>query len=392
MYAPAMTTPSAAPEPSADRAPPTPPDAKELRRQQAQRMAEFLRQLMPYTPRVYMTWALIAINVAVWIAMVAMGIKPLSPATVDLLRWGADYAPRTTNGQWWRVLSSTFLHAGVIHLAMNMAVLASIGPFMERLLGNFGFIVLYVFAGLTGSLLSLAHAPTIVSVGASGAIFGLYGALLGFLLRSRGTLPKDILQQLLRMAGAFVVYNLLFGMGVAGIDQAAHIGGLVGGFVGGLVLGHPLEPAAFAQRSLRSASLGVLTAAVFALAVVALPKHVDFQAEVHAFGTVEDRLIKQVVDLAKRNEAGKVTNAEFASTLEKDVLPAWNSQLTHLRGLTGLDARESRIRGRLLDYMQARADGWQLIVDGVKNHDNALIEKARDKQREADELAKKVGE
>jgi rhomboid protease GluP len=370
--------------------PPTTKPAQTLRQQQATRMLEFRRQLEPYTPRVYVTWALIAINVAVWIAMVATGTKPLSPTTMDLLHWGADYAPRTTHGQWWRPFSAMFLHAGIIHLVMNMIVLASIGPFMERLLGNVGFFALYLFAGMTGSLLSLLHAPTVVSVGASGAIFGLYGALVGFLLRSHGTLPKDILQQLLRMAGAFVVYNFLFGLGVKGIDQAAHVGGLVGGFVGGVLLGHPLEPAGFAGRPLRSAILGVVGAALFALAIVGMPKHTDWRAELDSFAAVETRLVATVNDLATKNDAGKVSPEESTRTLEKDVLPEWNAQLRHLRDLHGLDARDAKDRDRIVAYMQARSDGWQLFVDGARNEDAAILAKAREKQALAAELAKKV--
>src|SRR5207244_8055 len=133
-----------------------------------------------------------------------------TPLIVDLIRWGGDYAPRTTNGQWWRPVTSMFLHIGIIHLAMNMIALWSIGPFIERLVGNRSFLVLYLFAGVSGSMASLAHAPTIVSAGASGAIFGLYGALAGFLLRAHGTLPKDVLQQLWRTAGMFILYNVLY--------------------------------------------------------------------------------------------------------------------------------------------------------------------------------------
>jgi rhomboid protease GluP len=383
-----MTTSSAPPEPNLDPAPPTPPDAKTVRQQQAQRMAEFLRQLAPYTPRVYMTWALLAINVVVWIAMVATGVKPVSPTTVDLARWGADYAPYTTNGQWWRTLSSMFLHFGIIHLAMNMLVLASIGPFMERLLGNVGFLVLYIFAGLTGSLLSLAHSQSVVSAGASGAIFGLYGALLGFLVRSRGTLPKDILQQLLRMAGAFVVYNLLYGLGATGIDQAGHVGGLVGGFAGGLVLGHPLEASAFAGRARRSAILVVLGAAVFALAVTTMPRRVDIEA----VGTVEEKLLAQIKDLFERAKAGKVSDPQFVSALDNDVLPAWNRELARVRGLTRLNAHEQKIQGRLIEYMQARAEGWQMLADGIRKADESLIAKSVERQKEVEAMGKKIEE
>ena len=390
-----MTTPDpladAAAQPDANTPATTTP--KTPRQLQVERMRDFQRQqLAPYTPRVYVTWLLIAINVAVWVVMVARGVSAVSPTTVDLLHWGGDYAPRTTHGDWWRVVSCTFVHAGLLHLAMNMLVLAIIGPFMERLLGNAGFLALYLFAGMTGSLLSLAYAPTVVSVGASGADFGLYGALVGFLLRARGTLPKDILQQLLRMAGAFVVYNFLFGLGKTGIDQAAHVGGLVGGFAGGVVLGHPLEAAAFATRARRVAVLVAVGVGLFALAVAKLPKPVDMQAEYESFAALEKRVLAVVNDAGTKARAGTLHEDAMLALLKKDVLPPWNAEMAHLRGLTGLAPRADKARNKLIEYMQKRGDGWQLTADGLEKHDPTLFDKATASQAEADALAKKVFE
>src|SRR6202011_2677222 len=110
-----------------------------------------------------------------FVAMVATGVHWLSPTTADLIKWGADYGPRTTAGEWWRLGSSMFLHLGIIHIAFNMVVLWDIGRFTERLLGNAGFLIVYVLSGLFGSLASVLINPHIPSAGASGAVFGLYG-------------------------------------------------------------------------------------------------------------------------------------------------------------------------------------------------------------------------
>jgi len=253
--------------------PPLPTDPKPFTPQQAAaaRMAAFSQSLTPYTPKLYVATTIIGINFALWIAQIATGVHFFSPLDVDLLRWGADYAPRVASGQWWRPITSMFLHIGILHLAMNMIALWGIGPFIERLVGNGGFLVLYLFAGVCGSLASLTHAPTMVSAGASGAIFGLYGALAGFLLRAHGTLPKDILQQLWKTAGLFIFYNVLYGMQMANIDQAAHLGGLAGGFIGGLILGHPLDPSEFSGRARRAAIVAVLGVAGYAAGVMTMP-------------------------------------------------------------------------------------------------------------------------
>lgn len=377
--------PSDAPPPVAGTPKPTP---KTLRQQQASRMIEFQRSLAPYTPRVYVTWLLIGVNVAVWLAMIATGVKPFAPVTADLLRWGADYAPLSTHGQWWRAFTCMFLHAGLLHLAMNMIVLFSIGPFMERLLGNGGFLVLYIVAGLAGSLLSMAHSAMVVSVGASGAIFGLYGALIGFLLRARGTLPKDIFQQLLRMAGAFVLYNIIFAAGIKAVDQSAHFGGLIGGFLGGVVLGHPLDAGGFSARARRGAILAVLGAGLFAALMMSMPKYADLLGEIDSFGVVETRLLGVVNGMVER----KVDNRELTNTLQHDVLPEWRQRIDRMRALAPLDRHQVGLRDRLVDYMQARADAWQLAVDAMNKNDPTLMEQARARQKQADELIKKIAE
>src|SRR5215207_9280572 len=108
-----------------------------------QRAAEFGRVLRELTPRVFVTPALVAINIVVFVAAVLSGVHIMNPSTGDLLKWGADFGPNVLAGEWWRTFTCTFLHIGVIHIAMNMFILATVGPFVERLVGNTGFLVLY---------------------------------------------------------------------------------------------------------------------------------------------------------------------------------------------------------------------------------------------------------
>src|SRR5262249_35489619 len=176
--------------------------------------------------------------VLVFVLMVLKGVSAWDPTADSVLKWGADYGPLTLRGQWWRMAVSTFLHFGLIHLLFNMLVLFNIGLFMESLAGRVEFVVLYLVCGLGGSAASLAWHPSIVSAGASGAIFGLYGALLGFLFRHRGVIPGESLASLRKGALTFVGYNLLFGLR-PGVDMAAHLGGLATGFLLGLFLIQP---------------------------------------------------------------------------------------------------------------------------------------------------------
>jgi rhomboid protease GluP len=187
----------------------------------------------PYT----VTTTLIAANTLVFLAMLASGISFIEPTLLDVFRWGGDYFPATIGAhQYWRLFTSTFLHFGIIHIGMNMWVLFLIGPFIEITFGRFRYVLIYLAAGLFGSIVSVYVHPHSVSAGASGAIFGLYGAVFAFLLRNRRTLAPAATKSIGRSAGIFVLYNVIYGSMSGTTDLSAHFGGLIAGFVAGLVL------------------------------------------------------------------------------------------------------------------------------------------------------------
>ena len=138
--------------------------------------------------------------------------------------------------EYWRLFTSMFLHIGFLHLFFNMWCLLAAGPMIERFFGNLGFAAVYVVSGLGGSLASLAVHPLLVCAGASGAIFGIFGALFGFLAAQHRSVPAPLLKPLRASAGSFIVYNIVFGMMDPRVDNAAHLGGLATGFVSGLLL------------------------------------------------------------------------------------------------------------------------------------------------------------
>ncbi len=194
------------------------------------------RSRSPYT----ITVALIAINVLVFLAMVASGVSFTQPTPLDVLNWGGDFGPATIGAhQWWRLLTSCFLHFGIIHIGMNMYVLYLIGPFIETVFGRMRYLLIYFTAGLAGSIVSVWVHPTAVGAGASGAIFGLYGAVLGFLLIKRRTLNPAAVKSIARSAGIFILYNVIYGSMSGTTDLSAHLGGLVAGFLAGMVLVRP---------------------------------------------------------------------------------------------------------------------------------------------------------
>lgn len=183
------------------------------------------------TPPTY-TRILIGINLAVFILMIAYGYLVYGvwngPENLRVLvDMGAKVNILIMEGQYWRLLTAMFLHIGVIHLLFNLYALYALGPMVEGYFGHARFLSIYFVAGLCGSLASYAFSPAI-SAGASGAIFGLAGALTVYFLKYRdnfGRQGRAILQNML----VVIAINLVFGMTMSGIDNWGHIGGLVGG-------------------------------------------------------------------------------------------------------------------------------------------------------------------
>lgn len=233
--------------------------------------AEFWKALSRATPTVFVTPLIILANAIVFVLMLTHGVSFMDPTIQNLIDWGADYGPLTTNGEWWRSLTSTFVHIGIIHILMNMYVLYSIGKFTERLFGNFGFTVLYLLAGIGGSLASLCFHPHTVSAGASGAIFGLYGGLLAFLLLHRHTVPPETLKSLASSTGTFLLYNIVYGLMREGTDMAAHAGGLLAGFLVGLLLAQPLPRVTLGSRALRGILALVFGTAAMVVCAAQIP-------------------------------------------------------------------------------------------------------------------------
>jgi membrane associated rhomboid family serine protease len=183
----------------------------------------------------YVTWAIIAVNVAVFLAdglLSNFGSVDLMGSGGPLVEAGAILRQPVQDGEWWRLITSAFLHLGLLHIAFNMYALWLFGPIIEQLYGHLEYLVLYLLCALGGSVLTILAAPDVPAAGASGAIFGLFG--LAFVVSRRhhlllGPQARGILSQ----AGTLLLLNLIITFAVPGISWTGHIGGLlVGGFIG----------------------------------------------------------------------------------------------------------------------------------------------------------------
>lgn len=174
------------------------------------------------------TMSIIAINIILYIITAIMSKNILDINAYVLLYMGGNYGALVSHGQVWRLLTCAFLHGGIIHIFCNMYALYALGPQIEILFGRVKYIIIYFLSAIGGSLLSYKFSPSSLSIGASGAIFGLFGAMVVFVLKYKDRIPKKVLNNLFGV----IILNLLIGFNLQGIDNFAHIGGLL---VGALV-------------------------------------------------------------------------------------------------------------------------------------------------------------
>lgn len=354
--------------------------------------AEFQLHLREITPRVRVVHAIFALNVLVFAAMVASGVSVFKPTVVDALTWGANYGPRTLSGQPWRLVANVFVHFGIVHLAANMFVLWNVGGVVERLFGPLAFAAIYFAAGITASVASLVVHPTVVSAGASGAVFGVYGALAAFVLLRRGAIPKVVLSRLGGIAGSFIVFNVIYGAAQTEIDNAAHLGGLIGGFAAGaflirpLVLGRPSEP--------RRPALTVAAAVVLAgVVVLAMPRPLEFQAIIKDFA-VSEKAVWATYNATMKGMWGEKIGLLQASNEIAPILPQCYAAQAKLEteskiwlrqhpGVT-LQSRALAIVGRA---SQVQCAGIDRVVTTLRKRDMAgMVIATLDTERDAQAL------
>jgi len=182
------------------------------------------------------TNTLIAINILVYILCAIMSQNVIDMDTRTLIDLGALYGPLTVlKAEWWRLFTAMFLHGGMTHLLMNMFSLYLIGRGVEEYFNAKSYIVLYLISGLLGGLASLYMHPDSVGVGASGAIFGVFGAMAGFFIAHREHIQAHT-KAFMKDFAIIIGINLVIGFSIPSVDVSAHVGGLVVGFIGGYII------------------------------------------------------------------------------------------------------------------------------------------------------------
>jgi rhomboid protease GluP len=183
-----------------------------------------------------LTQVIFGANIAVFLATALASGSAMNISGEVSVHFGANFGPYTLSGEWWRLLTYMFLHGGAMHIFFNMWCLWDLGRLCESLYGRWTFAAIYLITGVAGGLASVAWNPRVLSVGASGAIFGLAGALIASFYLGEFSLPRAAISGTLRSLVIFAVFNLGFGQLFGGIDNACHIGGLVSGLILGALI------------------------------------------------------------------------------------------------------------------------------------------------------------
>ena len=327
-------------------------------------LAEFNQKLKVETPAASVTSVMVAINVGLFIVMAIAGVSLQKPTTVSLIRWGADFGPLTTNGQWWRLLTAAFIHVGLLHIAFNMWALIKGGVFVERLYGHVGFLTVYLLSAIGGNLASVAWQPFSVAAGASGAILGVYGSLIGLLLARSQRIPDAAKSSLMVNALVLVGYTFLDGLqGASNIDVAAHLGGLVTGLIAGGGLAYRVDFSTAGGRLRRARLVAMLGVVVFSGVAWKLNKGNPGQAEGYLAEINGKSIVTDVNDTVIYS--GKAT-AQDAMRLGRTLTTAGifanrKASVLYNRGQSGstvsLFFKEGALKGKAFES-QANLLGW----------------------------------
>jgi len=329
----------------------------------------------------FITPIIMYINIIIFIAMVISGVHIIEPDNESLLNWGANFRPLTLDGDWWRLITNCFLHIGIIHLLMNMYALMYIGYLLEPLIGKLRFTAAYLLAGISASLTSLWWNDLTISAGASGAIFGMYGLFLALLLTN--LVAKSARKELLASISIFVVYNLVYGL-KGGIDNAAHIGGLVSGMIIGLAYYPGLKKPEESRLSyLAIGFLAIFVTGASYYALRQIPNDIAiYDQRMNEFVTNESMALE--VYLLPEDTPDDVILKE----IESRGLYYWNQNVKLITELERLDLPDE-IHDRnkvLLEYCDLRIKSYELIYKALSESSDLYWDQLEDYNNQIEKI------
>jgi membrane associated rhomboid family serine protease len=327
--------------------------------------------------------ALLAINVLLFVSMVRAPGSIAAPET--LIEWGASFGPRTTNGEWWRFVTASFVHTGFFAFGANLIGLVQAARLLERLVGPLVLFVVYLAAGTFATVVSLPADPMGITAGGSGAICGVYGLLLATWIRSSFprsalSIPFDAIKPLAPAAAVFVVFNVF-------ADDVPLRGEAFGLFVGVAAGTALVRRVSEHKPPARRVAATLATVAVIALvAAVPLRGIVDVRPELRALLAIEDKTTAIYVAAVDRLRKGQATDAVLVAAIEQQILPELNAARASLRARGRVPREHRPLIAAAKEYLRLREESWHLRLDGLTGAGMAKLREAEIKERSALEL------
>jgi rhomboid protease GluP len=295
---------------------------------------------------------------------IALGIG--TPSGIDgLVAWGGNIGPRTTNGEWHRLLASAFVHPHMFDLIVNLAGLAAFGLIAERLIGPAAFATVLVSAALAASLVSLSLDPLRLSFGASGAVLGMYGMLVAaagrvFLATRAPLVPWHVGKPLLPVAAVFLLYTFVSPSMAMKADVTAFLVGVACGFV--LTKGiHQGKPGAKLSLRVVAASIVVTIACGFMLRGID-----DGRLEVAAVTALEERTARQYETEVDRYRNGATSAEQLIRMIETAIVPELQAAQSRIDQLDRVPDEQRSSIDHTHQYLRQRQESWRLRVDGLR--------------------------
>jgi rhomboid protease GluP len=302
------------------------------------------------------TPALAATNAVVFVAMLFGSGSLSNPETI--VAWGGSFGPRTTNGEWWRLVAATFVHSGMLQMLVSVAALLQPGLILERIVGPIAFAAVYFASGLLASLVNLSAHPVEVSFGASGAVFGVYGlftaTLIGqMLFRPTLAIPLVALKRLAPAAAVFLLYNL-----GAGRLRSAEMAGMATGFIGGIVL-----TLGVSDRKAPARRVAAAVAAAFVIAVasaVPLRGLADVRPAIQQVISLEGRTANTYQAAVDKFKDGRINADALAQVIDKSITPELQAARTTLDTLGRVPLEHEAVVANAEEYLQLRDESWRV--------------------------------
>ena len=340
------------------------------------------------TGRPVVTHALAALSALTFVLML------FAPGTMGdtatLVRWGGSITPRTTGGEWWRLVTASFVHAGPLHLLATLAGLVPLGLILERAVGRAAFAATYLAAGIFAGVVALwTTSPTAASAGASGAVYGLYGLLAASLLwgvvsRPAMAIPLLDVKRVGAGAAVFVLYNVATGYQGA----ASELAGLAAGFAGGLVLARGVIREKPAVR--RAMAMAAATLAIAVVGAVPLRGVVDIRTEIAHVAAVEARTAGAYDEAVARFRRRRIEAEDLVRLIDETIVPELHEAREQLTAVRGVPRRQAPLVAAAEEYFELREQSWRRRAEGLLESSPGMLRHAEETERAALEALRRT--